>query len=164
MIYEPTRVTNKLPAHLIVPRKAKVCLCAYACTEVPDQTARDAQSDQGLRCQNPWILQNVSMEGKGPDEILRMRRMKWICTCSFRAAKLIIYTRTFKRIWHVRVYKWTISDHYADFRDRKINYPGSKNQTKTVTCYTSFKHLMKLHLKTVGCKFLVNFCTMFWWC
>ena len=29
---------------------------------------RTAQSDQGLRCPNHWIPQNVSMERKFPDE------------------------------------------------------------------------------------------------
>ena len=49
-------------------------------SEGPDQTARMRSLIRAfaVRCQNHWILRNVSMESKGPDETLRMRRMMWI--------------------------------------------------------------------------------------
>ena len=49
-----------------------------------------AQSDQGIRCQNYWILQNVQMDSKGPDETLRMRMMMWIRT--FRARSKALFS------------------------------------------------------------------------
>ena len=60
---------------------------ACADSEGPDQTTlpRSLIRAFAVRCQNYWIVQNVSMQSKGPDETLRMCRMMWIrlfCACS----------------------------------------------------------------------------------
>ena len=54
-----------------------------------------------LRSQNCWVLQNVWMESKGPDDSLRMRRMIWICAacalfkCTFFAWRSPYYDGSF---------------------------------------------------------------------
>ena len=62
--------------------QVKTCLQAYVDSEGPDQPAH-------LHClirtlpvhlQNHWILQNVGMESKGPDDTLHICRM--ICICA----------------------------------------------------------------------------------
>ena len=59
------------------PPSAKTCLRAYADSEGPDQPAhpRSLIRAFAVRKQNHWIQQNVSMESKGKDDTLRMRRM-----------------------------------------------------------------------------------------
>ena len=61
----------------------KRCLRPYADSEVPDQPAHQRSlNGAAVRKQNHWILQNVSMDSKGPgciahaqDVILRVLRM-----------------------------------------------------------------------------------------
>ena len=54
----------------------KSCLRAYANSEGPDHNWQ-MQSDEGLHCPftNHRILQNVSIESKGPDDTLSIYRM-----------------------------------------------------------------------------------------
>ena len=68
-------------------RHAKKCLRACSESKDPDQTAhlRSLIRAFAVRKQNLWILKNVSMESKCPDETLRMCKMVWIrtfCACS----------------------------------------------------------------------------------
>ena len=58
------------------PRHAKTCLSAYADSEGPDQPAHPHILIRAfaVRKQNHWILKNISMENKCPDETLRMCR------------------------------------------------------------------------------------------
>ena len=60
-----------------VPRHAQTFLRAYAGIESPDQPAhpRSLIRAFAVRLLNSWILLNVSMESKCPDETLRMRAM-----------------------------------------------------------------------------------------
>ena len=63
------------------PQHVKTCLWAYADSEGPDQPAhsRSLIRTFTVHYQNHWILQNVWMESKGPDDTLPMRRMIRIC-------------------------------------------------------------------------------------
>ena len=58
-------------------RQAKMCLRAYVDRESPDQLEHPRSLIRAIAvpCQNHWTLWNVSMESKGPDETLRMRKM-----------------------------------------------------------------------------------------
>ena len=49
--------------------------------EGPDQTARMRSLIRvfTVRYQKQWILQNIWLESKSPDDTLRMRRMIWMC-------------------------------------------------------------------------------------
>ena len=102
------------------PRHAKTCLQAYADSEDPDQPAhaRSLIRIFTVRWQNHWIIQNVWMNGKDPDDTLRMRRMIWMRilrmfegTFSLEEAQLThsqtYYTRTIiaRYLWHRHVKK-----------------------------------------------------------
>ena len=86
--------------------QAKTCILAYADSEGPDQTAhpRSLIWAFAVRKHNPWMLKNVSMETKYPDETLRIRRIMRIlsfCACSkplFRLTRNMFWFKTNKRI------------------------------------------------------------------
>ena len=62
---------------ILGPCHTKTCLPAYANSQGPDQPAhlRSLIKAFIVRGQNHWILQNVWIESKGPNDILRMRWM-----------------------------------------------------------------------------------------
>ena len=65
-------------------RHAKTSLRAYADSKGPDQPAHLYRLIRALSVclKNHWILKNVWVESKYPDEAWRMRRMIWIWTFS----------------------------------------------------------------------------------
>ena len=71
------------------PRHAQKGLRACADNRGPDQPAHPRSLIRALTAslQNHWILQNVWMESKDPDDTLRMRMMNWICaSCAYLKA------------------------------------------------------------------------------
>ena len=68
-------------SYSIQAARAKPCFQAYADSEGPDHPAHSRSLIGAIivHSQNHWILQNVWMESRGPEDILRMRWMAWIC-------------------------------------------------------------------------------------
>ena len=83
----------------------KTCLRAYGDSEGQDQPVHLHSLIRAfaVRKQNHWILQNVSMKSKCPDETLRMYRLMWI---------RIIFVRSKARsrlTWLIYTHKFVIT-------------------------------------------------------
>ena len=82
--------------------QAKTCIVAYADSEGPDP--RSLIRAFAVRKHNPWVLKNVLMATKYPDETLRIRRIMQIrsfCACLkplFRLTRNMFWFKTNKRI------------------------------------------------------------------
>ena len=86
-------------------RQAKMCLWEYADSAGPDQTAHPHSLIRAftVRFQNHWILQNVWMESKDPDDTLCMHRMIWICAFCACSKAFFAYAA------HIMVFPYILS-------------------------------------------------------